>query len=94
MIHHLRNAFLLLSAAAAVSSAAYAGEDGSVPPRAHELDKSYTFERYLAHFNKSYDDPDEYARRSRIFARNLNTILGHNGMKMMNEDGDIIGGGS
>ncbi|KAL3794827.1 hypothetical protein ACHAW5_004349, partial [Stephanodiscus triporus] len=93
MIFHLRNAFVLLSAAAAVSTAAYAGEDGSVPPRAHELDKSYTFERYLAHFNKSYDDPDEYARRSRIFARNLNTILSHNGEKKMNEDGDIIGGG-
>jgi hypothetical protein len=93
MMYPLRYAFLLLAASAAVSSGGHAGKDANVPPRAHELDKSYTFERYLAHFKKSYDDPDDYARRSRIFARNLNTILHHNGEKRMTEDGEIVGGG-
>lgn len=90
---HPRYAFLLLAASAAVSSGGHAGKDPTVPPRAHELDKSYTFEQYLAHYKKAYDDPDEYARRSRIFARNLNTILRHNGEKKMTKDGDIVGGG-
>lgn len=90
---HPRYAFLLLAASAAVSSGGHASKDATVPPRAHELDKSYTFERYLDHFKKGYDDPDEYARRSRIFARNLNTILRHNGVQKMTEDGEIVGGG-
>ncbi len=89
----LRYAFLLLAAFAAVSSEGHAGEDATVPPRAHELNKSYTFERFLAHFKKTYDDPDEYARRSKIFARNLGTILRHNGEKKMTADGEILGGG-
>lgn len=90
---HPRYAFLLLAASAAVSSGGHASKDAAVPPRAHELDKSYTFERYLDHFKKGYDDPDEYARRSRIFERNLNTILRHNGEKKMTKDGNIVGGG-
>jgi hypothetical protein len=91
MINRLWYASLLLSAAATASSAAHL--DADAPPRANELDESYTFERYLVHFRKSYDDPNEYARRSRIFARNLDMILGHNGGKIMTEDGDIVGGG-
>lgn len=90
---HPRYAFLLLAASAAVSSGGHASKDATVPPRAHELDKSYTFERYLDHFKKGYDDPNEYARRSRIFERNLNTILHHNGEKKMTKDGNIVGGG-
>lgn len=90
---HPRYAFLLLAASAAVSSGGHASKDATVPPRAHELDKSYTFERYLDHFKKGYDDPNEYARRSRIFERNLNTILRHNGEKKMTKDGNIVGGG-
>lgn len=64
----------------------------SGPPRAHQLDASYTFEQYLAHFDKSYDDPDEYARRSAVFADNLRTILEHNAGRLTPE-GDIVGGG-
>jgi len=48
------------------------------PPRAHELDESYTFERYLAHFDKSYPDPAEHASAKRTFEANLRTILRHN----------------
>jgi hypothetical protein len=91
MINRLWYTSLLLSAAATAISAART--DNDAPPRAHELDESYTFERYVVHFNKSYDDPDEYARRSRIFAHNLGIILRHNGEKKMTEDGGIIGGG-
>lgn len=82
VISSLRN-FLILSAAA-VSTAA--------PPKAHQLDASYTFERYLAHFDKSYDDAAEYDRRSAVFAANMRKILRHNAGKM-NEAGDVIGGG-
>ena len=58
-------------------------------PRAHELDSLYTFEQYLLHFGKYYDNPDEYARRSRIFTKNLNKILSHNEGKM-DENGNIL----
>ena len=58
-------------------------------PRAHELDSLYTFEQYLLHFGKYYNNPDEYARRSRIFTKNLNKILTHNEGKM-DENGDIL----
>lgn len=64
----------------------------TAPPRAHELDNSYTFEQYLTHFGKSYDKPEEYARRSRIFSKNLNKILAHNSGKMT-DNGDILHGG-
>mmetsp|Transcript_46571 Transcript_46571/g.97858 ORF Transcript_46571/g.97858 Transcript_46571/m.97858 type:complete len:427 (+) Transcript_46571:179-1459(+) len=86
-----QNILLVLSAAAAAASQ-YDGHDGPTPPLAHHLDASYTFEHYLAHFSKSYNDPDEYTRRSKLFAANLETILSHNEGKM-NEDGDLIKGG-
>jgi len=76
--------FLLSGTAAAAASAVY--------PLAHELDVSYSFDQYLLHFDKSYDDPNEYIRRSQIFIRNLKMILNHNHGRLT-EDGEIIGGG-
>eukprot|EP00580_Thalassiosira_gravida_P016848 CAMPEP_0201659162 /NCGR_PEP_ID=MMETSP0494-20130426/2010_1 /ASSEMBLY_ACC=CAM_ASM_000839 /TAXON_ID=420259 /ORGANISM="Thalassiosira gravida, Strain GMp14c1" /LENGTH=426 /DNA_ID=CAMNT_0048136557 /DNA_START=31 /DNA_END=1311 /DNA_ORIENTATION=+ len=84
MICNLRNLFLI-SAAAAVSAA------NGPAPKAHQLDDSYTFEQYLSHFEKSYDDPAEYGRRSAIFANNMNKILSHNVGKMTAE-GNVIEG--
>lgn len=86
-----RNTFLLFSAVQVFGSAAVASAS-TVPPRAHELNESYSFDQYLVHFHKSYNDPDEYARRSQIFARNLDKILGHN-LDRLTKDGEIIGGG-
>jgi len=84
MICNLRNLFLL-SAATAVSAA------NGPAPKAHQLDDSYTFEQYLSHFEKSYDDPAEYDHRSAIFAKNMKKILSHNVGKMT-ADGDVIEG--
>jgi len=84
MICNLRNLFLL-SAATAVSAA------NGPAPKAHQLDDSYTFEQYLSHFEKSYDDPAEYDHRSAIFAKNMKKILSHNVGKMTAE-GDVIEG--
>ena len=84
MTHTFLLLLLLRSGTAAAASA--------VPPLAHELDESYSFDQYLVHFDKSYDDPKEYVRRSQIFTRNLNMILNHNGDRLT-EDGEIIGGG-
>ena len=68
MTCHLRH--LVLTTAAAVAAA--------TPPRAHELDAAYTFEEYLAHFDKTYDDPVEYARRCspRTYGRSCFTTRG------------------
>lgn len=95
-----------LAAAAVVSAASARLNDGvgsvvgpggeqplSIPPRAHELDASYTFEQYLVHFDKSYDDPEEFDRRSKIFASNLATILAHNDSREFDENGALVGGG-
>jgi cathepsin L len=60
-----------------LSLAALAAAGSSSPPRAHELDGSYTYSQYTSHFNKSYS-ADEYERRSEIFERNLRKILDHN----------------
>jgi len=82
---------LLISAAAVVISADdnYIGLEA---PRAHQLDDSYTFEQYLSHFNKSYNDLDEYARRKELFNKNMQTILNHN-KDRMNDQGDILDNG-
>jgi len=89
MIFRLRN-ILLLSAAAV--SAVVVAENDTAAPQAHQLDNSYTYEQYLTHFNKSYDNTEEHSRRSQTFARNLETILRHNEGRMT-DDGDIIDGG-
>ena len=79
-------------AATAPSAAANLGGVGATrPPRAHELDESYTFELYLSHFDKSYDTPDEHERRSAIFARNLEAILRHNEGRM-DGSGEVVSG--
>lgn len=82
---------LLISAAAVVISADdnYIGLEA---PRAHQLDEFYTFEQYLSHFNKSYNDLDEYARRKELFNKNMQTILNHN-KDRMNDQGDILDNG-
>ncbi len=87
---------LLLAAANISPSSAVVDVDvswryGGAPaaPRAHELDNSYSFEQFISHFGKQYDNPDEYARRSRIFSKNLTKILAHNAGKMK-ENGDIL----
>ena len=84
MICRLRN--ILLLSAAAVSAASQ-----GPAPQAHQLDDTYSFAQYLSHFDKSYDDPKEYDRRSNIFAKNLQKILRHNVGKMT-EAGDVIEG--
>lgn len=60
------------------------------PPRAHELDASYTFDQYLLHFSKSYNDR-EYSHRFQIFQSNLQRILDHN-QGRMDEAGNVING--
>eukprot|EP00584_Thalassiosira_punctigera_P026593 CAMPEP_0172578568 /NCGR_PEP_ID=MMETSP1067-20121228/138803_1 /TAXON_ID=265564 ORGANISM="Thalassiosira punctigera, Strain Tpunct2005C2" /NCGR_SAMPLE_ID=MMETSP1067 /ASSEMBLY_ACC=CAM_ASM_000444 /LENGTH=421 /DNA_ID=CAMNT_0013371265 /DNA_START=46 /DNA_END=1311 /DNA_ORIENTATION=- len=85
MIRSLRD-ILLLSAAVASAS-----NSGGSAPKAHQLDESYTFEQYLSHFEKFYDDPEEYNRRSYIFAKNMDKILRHNEGRM-NEDGVVLEG--
>ena len=64
---------------------------GRIAPRAHQLDETYTFSQYLAHFSKSYPDPKEYARRSAIFYSNLEKILKHNEGRI-NEFGNVVKG--
>jgi len=44
----------------------------------YELTPSYTFEQYLEHYEKSYEDRAEYELRKGIFQKNLNKILAHN----------------
>jgi len=44
----------------------------------HELDASYTFETYLQHYGKKYNDPQEYQMRKSIFEDNLHHVLAHN----------------
>jgi hypothetical protein len=81
----LRNRlFILLSAAAAAAA-------NSSPPRAHELDESYTFDQYLNHHGKDYSDPVEYNRRQQIFEKNLKMILAHNEGRM-DESGEVLNG--
>ena len=79
----LRNLLVLTAGTAAVAA--------SVAPKAHQLDRSYSFSQYLVHFGKSYTDPAEHARRSATFDGNLKKILLHNAGRM-NEAGDIIEG--
>jgi cathepsin L len=78
-----RLGFLLVALTAAAAA--------SAPPRAHQLHEAYTFSEYLAHFNKSYSNPKEYARRSQIFYANLKKILAHNEGRM-DEDGKVVKG--
>ena len=85
---NLRNLFLI-SIAAAVFSVSSATDDA---PLAHQLNEDYTFEQYLSHFSKSYDDPNEYTRREKLFNKNMATILAHNKGKMT-EDGQLLKGG-
>jgi hypothetical protein len=44
----------------------------------YELDASYTFETYLQHYGKKYNDPQEYQMRKTIFEDNLHHVLAHN----------------
>ena len=84
-----RNFLLLLSTAAAAAAATAAT---AAPPRAHELDASYTFAAYLAHFGKEYPDPDEHARRAATFDRRLKTIVAHNAGQAMDAEGRVLAG--
>lgn len=70
---------------------ASAATTASIPPRAHQLDEAYTFAEYLAHFNKFYSNPEEYAHRSQIFNTNLKKILAHNEGRM-DESGKVMKG--
>ena len=96
MINLRRNLFLISTATAAVFSVASATEPllyvGESAPFAHQLNEYYTFEQYLSHFSKSYDDPNEYTRREKLFNKNMETILAHNKGKMT-EDGHLLNGG-
>ena len=96
MINLRRNLFLISTATAAVFSVASATEPllyvGESAPLAHQLNEYYTFEQYLSHFSKSYDDPNEYTRREKLFNKNMETILAHNKGKMT-EDGHLLKGG-
>ena len=77
---------LLILSAASVAAAAK-----SSPPRAHELDDSYSFEEYIIHHDKEYSDPTEYSRRQQIFDKNLKMILAHNEGRM-DESGEVLSG--
>merc|ERR1719203_38917 len=72
--------------------AAYAAAAAAAPPRAHELDASYTFDAYLVHFNKAYPDPEEHARRAATFDRRLKEILAHNAGQEMDAEGKPVRG--
>ena len=74
-----------------ILSAAVATAAKSLPPRAHELDESYTFEEYLSHYGKEYSDPVEYSRRKHTFETNLKMILAHNEGRM-DESGEVLSG--
>lgn len=95
MICRLRNLLLFSAASVAAASSAehYYDGDTTAPPRAHQLDDTYTFEQYLSHFDKTYDDIEEYERRSHIFAKNLDKILSHNEGKKFTDDGRLVSEG-
>jgi cathepsin L len=81
--HELSNTITMIFLRLGVLLAALtAASATSTPPRAHQLNEAYTFSEYLAHFSKSYSNPEEYARRSQIFYSNLKKILAHNEGRM------------
>ena len=82
-----RNLLILSAASVAVA----ANNNNSSPPRAHELDESYTFDEYIRHHGKDYSDPTEYSRRQQIFEKNLKMILAHNEGRM-DESGEVLSG--
>lgn len=90
MIFRLRNILFSAATTAAYVSVAAGKYSSSIPPKAHQLDDTYTFEQYIVHFDKSYTDPDEYDRRSNIFAKNLKKILSHNEGKNFTPEGKLI----
>lgn len=90
MICRLRNILFSAATTAAYVSVAAGKYSSSIPPKAHQLDDTYTFEQYIVHFDKSYTDPDEYDRRSNIFAKNLKKILSHNEGKNFTPEGKLI----
>lgn len=92
MVIRLRN-ILLVSAAALAAVVSAADSSAHAPPGAHELDATYTFDKYLTHFDKKYSDRDEYDRRARTFLTNLNKILVHNKAREITEDGSPKDGG-
>ena len=66
-------AVLVLSAAVAVDGAR---------PKWHPLTAGYSFERYVADFNKPYKaGTDEYEARRKIFQRKLSEVMAHNADK-------------
>ena len=48
------------------------------PPRGDQLDESYSFERYMDDFSKTYESEADYVRRKATFQSNLAFILEHN----------------
>lgn len=44
----------------------------------NQLDASYKFDTYLQHYNKKYDNTNEYQMRKSIFENNLHKIINHN----------------
>jgi hypothetical protein len=80
---------VLFLSLAVVAAAASSATTTTSPPRANELDANYTFEQYLANFDKSYSNPDEFTRRSRIFNNNLQIILNHNKGRDMDSSGRV-----
>lgn len=59
----------------------------AIPPSWDQLDESYTFERYVEDFAKSYSK-DEWDQRKDIFGRNLVRILAHNRQR---KTGHVLG---
>ena len=80
---------VLFLSLAVVAAAASSATTTTSPPRANELHANYTFEQYLANFDKSYSNPDEFTRRSRIFNNNLQIILNHNKGRDMGSSGRV-----
>jgi cathepsin L len=65
-------AFVCAVAAAAAHHHTHRG------PKAHELTESYSFEKYVLDFGKSYSQVSERERRAKNFAKSLKEALEHN----------------
>jgi cathepsin L len=55
------------------------------------VDESYSFEEFVADFDKSYSDREESRKRQIIFEKNLRTILSHNKQVDLSQRGHVLG---
>merc|ERR1719440_1512326 len=67
----MRNNLVLLACVVVSSATAYG-------PKWHEIDDTYTFERYVRDFQKSYETDEERDLRRLVFEDRLRKIRAHN----------------